>query len=175
MHYPCATSAKHEASGGARTRDLRTGRPTLYQLSYTCMNSGPDRIRTRMDRKRLSGNALPCNARAHAQTLPGASATRLIDLCRPAWGLHMAIVCLPFGEPAHFSGAYPLRYRPVGVAPLIGRRPSPCSLSHCVRLAHPSLCPMKDVMNENWSGRQDLNLRPHAPQACALPDCATPR
>ena len=28
---------------------------------------------------------------------------------------------------------------------------------------------------EEWSGRQDLNLRPHAPQACALPGCATSR
>ena len=27
----------------------------------------------------------------------------------------------------------------------------------------------------NWSGRQDLNLRPLAPQANALPDCATSR
>ena len=27
----------------------------------------------------------------------------------------------------------------------------------------------------NWSGRPDLNRGPHAPQACALPDCATPR
>src|SRR5271170_223112 len=27
----------------------------------------------------------------------------------------------------------------------------------------------------NWSGRQDLNLRPSAPKADALPDCATPR
>ena len=27
----------------------------------------------------------------------------------------------------------------------------------------------------SWSGRQDLNLRHHAPKACALPDCATPR
>ena len=26
-----------------------------------------------------------------------------------------------------------------------------------------------------WSGRQDLNLRPLAPHASALPDCATPR
>jgi hypothetical protein len=26
-----------------------------------------------------------------------------------------------------------------------------------------------------WSGRQDLNLRHHAPKACALPGCATPR
>ena len=26
-----------------------------------------------------------------------------------------------------------------------------------------------------WSGRQDLNLRPSAPKADALPDCATPR
>jgi hypothetical protein len=26
-----------------------------------------------------------------------------------------------------------------------------------------------------WSGRQDLNLRPPAPQAGALPNCATPR
>lgn len=28
---------------------------------------------------------------------------------------------------------------------------------------------------ENWSGRQDSNLRPSAPKADALPDCATPR
>ncbi len=27
----------------------------------------------------------------------------------------------------------------------------------------------------NWSGREDLNLRPHDPQSCALPGCATPR
>jgi hypothetical protein len=27
----------------------------------------------------------------------------------------------------------------------------------------------------NWSGRQDLNLRPPAPHAGALPSCATPR
>ena len=26
-----------------------------------------------------------------------------------------------------------------------------------------------------WSRRQDLNLRPHGPEPCALPDCATPR
>lgn len=26
-----------------------------------------------------------------------------------------------------------------------------------------------------WSARLDLNQRPHAPQACALPDCATRR
>jgi hypothetical protein len=28
---------------------------------------------------------------------------------------------------------------------------------------------------EKWSGRLDLNQRPHAPQACALPGCATSR
>ena len=27
----------------------------------------------------------------------------------------------------------------------------------------------------NWSGREDLNLRPPAPKAGALPGCATPR
>ena len=26
-----------------------------------------------------------------------------------------------------------------------------------------------------WSGREDLNLRPHRPERCALPNCATPR
>ena len=26
-----------------------------------------------------------------------------------------------------------------------------------------------------WSGREDLNLRPPAPEAGTLPDCATPR
>ena len=29
--------------------------------------------------------------------------------------------------------------------------------------------------SNNWSGRQDLNLRPLTPQANALPDCATSR
>ena len=29
--------------------------------------------------------------------------------------------------------------------------------------------------DENWSGREDSNLRPPAPKAGALPDCATPR
>src|SRR5215471_13296791 len=28
---------------------------------------------------------------------------------------------------------------------------------------------------QKWSGRRDLNSRPHAPQACALPGCATSR
>src|SRR6266852_8592854 len=28
---------------------------------------------------------------------------------------------------------------------------------------------------KKWSGRRDLNSRPHAPQACALPGCATSR
>src|SRR4051812_20621368 len=27
----------------------------------------------------------------------------------------------------------------------------------------------------SWSGREDLNLRPHRPERCALPSCATPR
>ena len=27
----------------------------------------------------------------------------------------------------------------------------------------------------DWSGREDLNLRPPAPKAGALPGCATPR
>ena len=26
-----------------------------------------------------------------------------------------------------------------------------------------------------WSGREDSNLRPHRPERCALPSCATPR
>jgi hypothetical protein len=31
------------------------------------------------------------------------------------------------------------------------------------------------VQEKKWSGRLDLNQRPHAPQACALPGCATSR
>src|SRR6202030_4513644 len=30
-------------------------------------------------------------------------------------------------------------------------------------------------ITRKWSGRRDLNSRPHAPQACALPGCATSR
>jgi hypothetical protein len=31
------------------------------------------------------------------------------------------------------------------------------------------------VLARLWSGRRDSNSRPHAPQACALPGCATSR
>ena len=31
------------------------------------------------------------------------------------------------------------------------------------------------LMSLLWSGREDLNLRPHRPERCALPSCATPR
>ena len=34
---------------------------------------------------------------------------------------------------------------------------------------------MMSFSKNDWSGRQDLNLRPPAPQAGALPSCATPR
>ena len=33
----------------------------------------------------------------------------------------------------------------------------------------------ENATGREWSGRVDLNHRPHAPQACALPGCATPR
>ena len=32
-----------------------------------------------------------------------------------------------------------------------------------------------ETVNEDWSGRADLNRRPLAPQASALPGCATSR
>jgi hypothetical protein len=32
-----------------------------------------------------------------------------------------------------------------------------------------------ECLQKKWSGRADLNRRPHAPQACALPGCATSR
>ena len=33
----------------------------------------------------------------------------------------------------------------------------------------------RSAPQNSWSGREDLNLRPSAPKADALPDCATPR
>lgn len=41
-----------------------------------------------------------------------------------------------------------------------------------------NFCPVSNYFGcslLNWSGRQDLNLRPLAPHASALPGCATPR
>src|SRR5438552_17154491 len=35
--------------------------------------------------------------------------------------------------------------------------------------------PSSLIPHVNWSGREDLNLRPPAPKAGALPGCATPR
>src|SRR5215470_10432203 len=43
------------------------------------------------------------------------------------------------------------------------------------------MCPVRSVTHvsgpdsSKWSGREDLNLRPPAPKAGALPGCATPR
>ena len=31
------------------------------------------------------------------------------------------------------------------------------------------------LREENWSGREDSNLRPYGPEPYALPNCATPR
>src|SRR5215469_11367273 len=42
------------------------------------------------------------------------------------------------------------------------------------RRAELMLTPRKERIYR-WSGWPDLNRRPHAPQACALPGCATPR
>ena len=41
----------------------------------------------------------------------------------------------------------------------------------------PVLAKLKERIQQwkKWSGRPDLNRGPHAPQACALPGCATPR
>jgi hypothetical protein len=46
------------------------------------------------------------------------------------------------------------------------------------RLRRPVLYPLSYGRNFDvivWSGQQDLNLRPSAPKADALPDCAMPR
>jgi hypothetical protein len=32
-----------------------------------------------------------------------------------------------------------------------------------------------EIRRDFWSGREDLNLRLHGPEPCALPSCATPR
>ena len=36
-------------------------------------------------------------------------------------------------------------------------------------------CKAAWILGRRWSRRLDLNQRPHVPQTCALPDCATPR
>jgi hypothetical protein len=58
-------------------------------------------------------------------------------------------------ESARFELACPLRSQ---------RRSKTCRLSTPATLH-----------SRTWSGRQDSNLRPPAPEAGALPDCATPR
>ncbi len=47
--------------------------------------------------------------------------------------------------------------------------------SSCVEMPCGNCRPPRSLRNLRWSGRLDLNQRPHAPQACALPGCATSR
>ena len=42
-------------------------------------------------------------------------------------------------------------------------------------VVRPALKRRREGRSKIWSGRQDSNLRPSAPKADALPDCATPR
>src|SRR5262245_58781818 len=60
-----------------------------------------------------------------------------------------------------------IRLRPRG-APERIRTPDP-------RLRRPLLYPPELLAPKQWSGRADLNGRPPAPKAGALPGCATPR
>ena len=62
--------------------------------------------------------------------------------------------------------------RPRGFEPPTPSSGGWCSIQLSYRRAS-SITGGKD--NQDWSGREDLNLRPPAPKAGALPDCATPR
>jgi hypothetical protein len=49
-------------------------------------------------------------------------------------------------------------------------------VSPCCFAAFPGWCILDSaVIYKSWSGRPDLNRRPSAPKADALPSCATPR
>ena len=60
---------------------------------------------------------------------------------------------------------------PNGVIRFDGWEAAPCRLFSQKGLGQANIL----VMFTKWSGRQDSNLRPSAPKADALPDCATPR
>lgn len=83
-------------------------------------------------------------------------------------------------EIERWSGREDLNLRPLG--------PEPSALPSCATPRHgifhfgmriavlfyPAIRNPQSALKK-WSGREDLNLRPHAPQACALPGCATSR
>src|SRR5438093_1377495 len=55
------------------------------------------------------------------------------------------------------------------------RRPAFARLAAEPRAKSHTPCRSQLEERTDWSGREDLNLRPPAPKAGALPDCATPR
>ena len=70
-----------------------------------------------------------------------------------AQGRAASVECLPECPPRGFKHA-----RIAGVSLRVGR-----------------CCGSLGNRQRRWSGREDLNLRPHRPERCALPGCATPR
>ena len=50
-----------------------------------------------------------------------------------------------------------------------------CKHNSTAPVTHDCYLKLFYLQGRDWSGRPDLNRRPHAPQACALPGCATPR
>jgi hypothetical protein len=97
--------------------------------------------------------------------------------------LQCSIICR---EPCSvISGLYmpcPDAERPLQLARIDGEaflnrvRKSGCRLVHDGNEARKKRgCGKSVTPRIDWSGRQDLNLRHHAPKACALPGCATPR
>ncbi len=176
---------------GTRTRDSRNHNPGLYQLSYVHHRS-PDQM------------ARPAGVEPATPGLEGRCSIQLSygrpwhagsDTC-PGTCL---VVPARYGQSPtpRGPGVYTNQFRPArgafdalhcgdasGVAardndggdgsrPMAGRENGSVELpSHewCEQ-RHLTLCPHR----YRWSGREDLNLRPSAPKADALPDCATPR
>jgi hypothetical protein len=105
------------------------------------------------------------------------------DRLRQQNRLQSSIICR---EPCSvISGLYmpcPDAERPLQLARIDGEaflnrvRKSGCRLVHDGNEARKKRgCGKSVTPRIDWSGRQDLNLRHHAPKACALPGCATPR
>ena len=166
-------------SDGTRTHDHRNHNPALYQLSYT----------HHIQLSYLPSLAQQLRSVIHRPRRPWLTVRRefhsLDEILFPA---HPAELHSPYSTilPA-FPGATAAPPLYTGLAIGMIGAPERTRTSN-PRLRRPMLYPVElrahEVLmpryqhlstQQSWSGQRDLNPRPSAPKADALPDCAMPR
>ena len=161
-----AWSARLRRAAGARPPGAATGSPASASAPWpaTCAIGMPRPWSGRWLAS-IAQEAAAATARQAAEAIPADVAVRYVRELPETWRKAEG----GSGRPAARERAVRAASRSWGS----GRRRSTSARMRCDTGLRRRSGEMR--FTRKWSGREDLNLRPHRPERCALPSCATPR